>query len=123
MRTSKVAHCEICGKKFLQYREFHKRCSTICREIATEKTQYYKKSKVVTKECKQCGKPFTTNDKKRKFCDAECYTEYKITNQRSKTTRVRTCAICGIQFETSHAAKKYCTHDCYLVAKKKREKA
>ena len=118
-----VSYCEICGKQFVPYRSFHKRCCDRCRTIATEKKQYYVKKKEVTKKCLHCGKEFVTNDSKRRYClTGTCYEDHQVTYHRKKKPVERVCPQCGVTFETTHPTKVYCLTPCYKLAKKERER-
>ena len=122
MKGTVIGYCEICGKQFVKYREYHVRCSAECREIATEKLQYYQKTRIVEKQCLHCFETFKTNDAKRRYCSDDCYKAHRLaTRTRVKPTK-RVCAVCSAEFQSAHGSKKYCSHDCYVVAKKERQR-
>jgi hypothetical protein len=117
-----VKYCETCNKQFMPYRPFQKYHSDKCRLIAHEKEYRYVRKPDVTRQCRQCGTEFVTNNKKKVFHNTKCQKEYQIENRNNLEPDERTCAYCGDKFETTHHAKKYCHTDCYDEAKKEREK-
>jgi predicted nucleic acid-binding Zn ribbon protein len=117
-----IGYCEICNKPFVKYRRFHKLCSDKCRFIFYEKQPYYKKKKIVAKNCIFCNKEFKTNDNKKKYCSEQCYIDNQSKYHRRKEPIKKICIKCNISFTTRHAAKKYCSLDCYKEAKRAREK-
>ncbi len=117
-----IHYCEVCNKQFIPYRSFHKRCSDLCRRIATEKNNYgYMKKKIVTKECLGCGVEFKTNNIKKTYHSPKCQ-KWHLSNTRIKKERQsRICPVCHSEFETTHWSKAYCGPDCYKKAKRGRE--
>ena len=117
-----INYCEVCGKQFIPYRSWHKRCSDKCRFIATEKEQRYIKKAIIEKVCKQCGDKFETNNKKKEYCCPHCQEIHRASSYKPKEVRETICKQCGQAFETTHHAKSYCGDDCYREAKKIRQK-
>jgi len=116
-----VGYCEICGKQFIKYRSFHKVCSKRCRRIKTERDHYgYKIKEDVTKKCKNCGKEFVSNNKKKVYCCDKCAVAYNKEHRTKKDIRTCVCPVCQKEFETTHYFKKYCSTECYKEAKRRR---
>ena len=117
-----VHYCTVCNKQFIPYRSFHNVCSDRCRRIKTERNHYgYKIKEDVTKKCKNCGKEFVSNNKKKVYCCDQCAVTYNREHRIKKEIQIRFCGVCGSSFETTHAAKKYCSKECYKKAKRGRD--
>jgi endogenous inhibitor of DNA gyrase (YacG/DUF329 family) len=117
-----IGYCEICGKQFKKYRDFHACCSNLCRRIKTEKDNYgYTKKEEETKKCLHCGTEFKTNNKNKVYCSKKCYIDHQENYHIKKEIQTRVCEACGKEFETTHHAKKYCSEECYKDTKKIRE--
>lgn len=117
-----VGYCTICGKQFMKYRPFHAVCSDRCRRIKTERNHYgYEIKEDVDKKCKNCGKEFTSNNKKKVYCCDQCAVEYNKEHRIKKDIQIRVCPVCHSEFETTHHSKAYCSDDCYKEAKRRRD--
>ena len=117
-----VGYCTICGKQFIKYRPFHEVCSDRCRRIKTERNHYgYELKEDVTKKCKNCGKEFTDNNKKKIYCCNECAVTYNKGHRIKKEIRIQLCPVCYTTFKTTHPTKTYCCNECYREAKKERD--
>ena len=71
--------------------------------------------------CRECGKPITQQEKRKKriFCCKACrekwWTEHADRIDR-KAVYTFTCAGCGRTFTAyGNKSRKYCSHDCYIA--------
>ena len=100
----------LCGRMFEPYRPYQRFCNDECREKYWKVKSYYVKKEVITRMCNECGTPFETNDRKRKYCKDKCYELHELKRRKPKQKRV--CPACGETFETSHWSKRYCKDAC-----------
>lgn len=63
-----------------------------------------------TKTCAYCGKEFTTTDKKKKYCNAECRDKQDLARKKRKPEILK-CPTCGRTF-IRKGRKKYCSDSC-----------
>jgi|WetSurMetagenome_2_1015567.scaffolds.fasta_scaffold108572_3 hypothetical protein len=114
--------CPGCGRIFIPYRSFQKFCSKWCRDkITKRRSGGYEKKPVVERECKNCHKPFRTNDDKKHYCSHECYVAFQ--DKRRKEPEERTCFYCEKKFKTTHFIKRYCSEECRRRAHGKSDNA
>lgn len=112
-RNSIKKLCTVCGAEFSvpKCRKNAKFCSRNCHSKGREK------SKTITKQCKFCGKDFTTfisvdND----FCSQNCYQ----LSRRNRITKI--CITCGKEFEVKKSQDhvQSCSPECgYLFIRSK----
>ena len=86
--------CPNCGKEFTTYRHGVKFCSPECRvafnkEVERKKKGYTKKEltgnpKTHTKKCPECGKVFTTYNKRRIYCSVTCSYKKALREMKKK---------------------------------------
>lgn len=113
--------CEICKEEFEETKSSQKYCPkcgknpnrALARQRRNRKTLEYHMGiwdEPVEKECKQCGKKFTTLFN-RKFCSESCQTQYRIENA--------TCTFCGknlynmgITINNPQGGKHFCSDNC-----------
>lgn len=83
--------------------------------------EYYKnntvkkrKSKRVAqvKICAECGKEFTTTNKKQIYCSAECGIKHNNKKKTKGNVYEVTCPVCGEKFHTHTLAQKFCSSKC-----------
>jgi hypothetical protein len=107
-----------CGRMFTPYRPYQHYCCDAHRVKYTKgrpKKSYYTKKPIETRYCKECKKPFETNDSKRQYCSKECYELHE--EKRLKHAEERVCFVCGKSFTTTHWLKRYCSEECRLKAR------
>lgn len=63
-----------------------------------------------TKPCTLCGKPFTTTNHSKRYCDTCTPIERGKLNNKPQVTR--DCAVCGEPFSTSRSAVRVCSTPC-----------
>lgn len=84
-----------------------------------------------TKVCEACGKEFTTNLKRVKYCSDECkkegqkksldkYLEKKRSDRKARVA-ARTCVICGKPIDTKTRRLRYCSEACAEIGNQKNE--
>lgn len=73
------------------------------------------KIKEYVKICPVCGKEFTTSNKRKKYCCANCNAASFRNRNRVKHEKV--CLICGKKFITCRSADVYCSRECYEESK------
>jgi len=105
----------LCGEMFEPYRPYQRFCNDDCRNLFWKTHSHYKKKEVITRMCKECGTPFETNDRKRKYCKDKCYELHE--SKRRKPQQKRICFYCGEEFLTSHWLKHYCCPEHRLAMK------
>lgn len=73
-KAKKILICPICGKAFkpISGPTAKKFCSKECK-YKWWNTDVTKKKSMYTLKCQRCGKPFSSINKKAKFCSRECF--------------------------------------------------
>ena len=77
-------------------------------------------SKIITKICKCCGKPFETDKNSQGLCSQECRIESIKTKQkeyhmRKRLSQTQICDYCGKEFHNGRR-RQYCSNECRLAA-------
>ena len=62
--------------------------------------------------CKTCGKTYTPNSNRQKYCCDEC------NPWKQKKSYEKKCPVCKKVFTTGSVHRKYCSDECYKVSVK-----
>lgn len=121
-----VKKCVACGKMFTTSKSNKITCSQKCADIrrSEREAQYrlnsktessvLRKKEIRTETCKYCGKEFTTDNHRQKYCTVECRDKaYKEKRFKPLGTRVFECEFCGELFEAD-SKRRFCTPECRL---------
>ena len=73
-------------------------------------------SELITRECPNCHKKFTTTYSTKVYCSYRCKEEYKSTLQKIRVStpvpESRKCEYCGKEFKPKVHNQKYCSDEC-----------
>lgn len=133
--TTRILICMDCGTEFLGYPK-SRRCPS-CAEIAR---RTYKQGKTIrplgsTDQCKWCGKDYTVNSGRQKYCSPECMKKAVLVWQREhkkgyhtesgqdvkkyerRLEQEKICVYCGRRFKT-RTTSNLCSDYCRAEQKK-----
>jgi len=107
--------CKFCNARFVPLVGNQIFCNNQHRELYYNKlpsNRYYEYKPTREKLCKNCGRSFLTNNRRKVYCSAECQLARKATVYKKIMPTDKVCPICSKTFTTSHAGKKYCSEKC-----------
>jgi len=115
--------CLFCHSRFTRVRGNQKFCCNECRTRFYDSGnnldnkperyhRYYQIKPTGLKACRECGKEFLTNNKKKAYCGAECQIKHRKKAYIKKSNITHACITCNKHFETHYPFKKYCSDTC-----------